>query len=51
LLFLIDENLPRTLVDVCRECGHEAVHVRDVGLGETADPKSAASPDTTASHC
>lgn len=34
--FLIDECLHTTLVDVARECGHEANHINYLGLsGET----------------
>jgi predicted nuclease of predicted toxin-antitoxin system len=40
--FIIDANLPRTLCELCRELGHEAVHARDVGLSDSPDDAIAA---------
>jgi predicted nuclease of predicted toxin-antitoxin system len=36
--FLIDADLPRSLSDVVRRHGHEAIDVRDIGLGSAKDP-------------
>jgi predicted nuclease of predicted toxin-antitoxin system len=41
LRFLIDGNLPRSLVGMLTEAGHEALHVRDGGLGDAEDSKIA----------
>jgi len=35
--FLVDANLPRSTTACIRKCGHEAVDVRDVGLGQSPD--------------
>ena len=37
--FLVDENLSPRLADLLTACGHDAVHVRDLGLhgGSDAD--------------
>ena len=35
--FLIDENLPSSLVDYLRIKGHTALHVQDAGLAASAD--------------
>jgi predicted nuclease of predicted toxin-antitoxin system len=35
--FLIDANMPRTTVALLNERGHTAVHVRDIGLGDSDD--------------
>ncbi len=35
--FLIDENLPRSLTELFHQYGHEAVHVRDIGLQGASD--------------
>lgn len=40
--FLIDGNLPRSLVQVCERFGHQAVHVRDSDLSTAADERIAA---------
>lgn len=40
--FLVDANLPRSLADVARTAGDEAIHVRDVGLGDATDETIAA---------
>lgn len=39
--FLIDADLPRSLGSLIRSYGHEAVDVRDVGLGDAQDPQVA----------
>jgi hypothetical protein len=39
--FLIDADLPRSLDSLIRSYGHEAVDVRDVGLGRAQDPQIA----------
>src|ERR671924_7627 len=35
--FLVDANLPRSTAACIRKCGHEAVDVRDIGLGQSPD--------------
>jgi predicted nuclease of predicted toxin-antitoxin system len=35
--FLLDANMPRSALQSLRAHGHDAVHVRDVGLGDAAD--------------
>lgn len=35
--FLIDENLSPRLADLLRTAGHDAVHVRDLGLASAPD--------------
>lgn len=40
--FLIDEDLPRSLVNLFQQYGHEAFHVRDVGLRAAPDEEIAA---------
>lgn len=35
--FLVDASLPRGVVDVIRTFGHEAIDVRDIGLGDAPD--------------
>jgi predicted nuclease of predicted toxin-antitoxin system len=40
--FLLDANLPRSAVSVAARAGDEAVHVRDVGLGDAPDDVIAA---------
>jgi hypothetical protein len=40
--FLIDASLPRAVADVLRSAGHEAVDVRDIGLGAAGDAAVAA---------
>lgn len=35
--FLLDANMPRSALVVLREAGHEANHVRDLGLGDATD--------------
>ena len=39
--FLIDEDLPRSVGDLLRRYGHEAVDVRDIGLRGAKDSKIA----------
>ena len=39
--FLIDADLPRSTTDVLKRYSHEAVDVRDVGLGAAADEEIA----------
>lgn len=40
--FLLDANLPRSAVSVAVRAGDEAVHVRDVDLGDAPDDVNAA---------
>jgi predicted nuclease of predicted toxin-antitoxin system len=35
--FVVDENLPRLLTERLREAGHDALRVRDAGLGGAPD--------------
>lgn len=35
--FLIDQQLPPVLAETLRAAGHDAVHVRDLGLSAAAD--------------
>lgn len=35
--FLLDANLPRAAQAALRGCRHEALHVRDLGLGDASD--------------
>jgi hypothetical protein len=35
--FLLDANKPRSALEALRAYGHEAVHVRDIGLGDASD--------------
>ena len=35
--FLLDQNLPISLVTVLTELGHEALHVKPLGLAEATD--------------
>ena len=37
MIFLIDEDLPRSVSSLLKQYGHEAVDVRDIGLGGTED--------------
>jgi predicted nuclease of predicted toxin-antitoxin system len=37
LRFLIDASLPRSSADLARRRGHEAIDVRDIGLGASSD--------------
>jgi len=37
LRFLLDQNLPVSLIDVLAELGHEALHVKPLGLSEATD--------------
>jgi predicted nuclease of predicted toxin-antitoxin system len=37
LRFLVDASLPRSAADALRGLGHEAVDVRDIGLGGATD--------------
>jgi len=39
--FLIDEDLPRTIGNLLRQYGHEAVDVRDIGLRGAKDSQIA----------
>ena len=39
--FLIDANLPRTVIAVVRSLGHHAEFARDIGLGSAADDQIA----------
>ncbi len=36
--FLVDENLSESVAEVLVENGHDAIHVRDIGLGRADDP-------------
>ncbi|HEY3354065.1 MAG TPA: DUF5615 family PIN-like protein [Polyangia bacterium] len=40
--FLVDADLPRRAADLLRRAGHDAVDVRDVGLGPAPDEHIAA---------
>lgn len=40
--FLVDEDLPRSVTDLFRRYGHEAVRIRDVGLRGAKDVQIAA---------
>jgi len=40
--FLVDEDLPRSVVELLRGCGHEAISAREAGLGGAKDSKIAA---------
>jgi predicted nuclease of predicted toxin-antitoxin system len=40
--FLVDANLPRAIVATLRFHGHEAEHVKDIGLGSAPDERVAA---------
>lgn len=40
--FLIDANLPRSIVDEIVSAGYEAIHVRDIGLRDASDEVIAA---------
>jgi predicted nuclease of predicted toxin-antitoxin system len=35
--FIVDEALPRSLADAIRAAGHEAVHIREIGLQGSSD--------------
>lgn len=35
--FLLDANMPRSALTLLRQCGHEAEHVRDLGMGAATD--------------
>jgi len=37
--FLLDQNLSPTLVTLLTEAGHDAVHVRDLGLSQAPDER------------
>jgi predicted nuclease of predicted toxin-antitoxin system len=39
--FLIDADLPQSLVELLENRGHEAIHVRHIGLRHAADPQIA----------
>lgn len=39
--FLIDEDLPRSMDNLLRQCGHEAIDVRDIGLRGATDTEIA----------
>jgi predicted nuclease of predicted toxin-antitoxin system len=36
-LFVVDEALPRSLAEAIRSAGHEAVHIREIGLQGSSD--------------
>ena len=40
--FLVDEDLPRSVSNLLRQHGHEAVDVRDIGLRGASDKEVAA---------
>jgi predicted nuclease of predicted toxin-antitoxin system len=40
--FLLDANMPRTAVEGVQRLGHEAVDVREIGLGGAEDKQIAA---------
>lgn len=35
--FLLDANMPRSALHAIVQAGHEALHVRDIGLGDASD--------------
>ena len=35
--FLLDQNLPASLIPLLEHLGHEGLHVRDLGMGEATD--------------
>lgn len=37
MIFVIDQQLPATLAEWFEQRGHEAIHVRDVGLRDASD--------------
>lgn len=37
MMFMLDQGVARSAADVLRASGHDAVHVADVGLGESPD--------------
>lgn len=40
--FLVDEMFPRAVCPILHDLGHDAVHVRDLGLEARPDPEVAA---------
>lgn len=42
--FLVDASLPRSATELLRQCGHDAVDVRDIGLRSATDDVIAAQP-------
>jgi predicted nuclease of predicted toxin-antitoxin system len=42
MLFLLDANMPRSAAGTVQRLGHDAVDVRDVGLGGAEDAQIAA---------
>ena len=45
LAFKVDENLPREIVDLLRDCGWDACGVPDQRLSGAPDPRIVARPD------
>lgn len=39
MIFLLDANMPRSALRALTEVGHEAQHVRDIGLGDATDAR------------
>lgn len=35
--FLLDANMPRSALSALANAGHDALHVRDIGLGDASD--------------
>ena len=40
--FLLDANMPRSVIAVCKARGHDAIHVADQGIGSAPDDEIAA---------
>ncbi|MEO8502136.1 MAG: DUF5615 family PIN-like protein [Vicinamibacteria bacterium] len=40
--FLLDANMPRSVIAVCKARGHDAIHVADEGMGSAPDDEIAA---------
>lgn len=43
--FLLDANVPRSMLNIIEAHGHEAWHVSDIGLGDETDQRIAAQAD------
>ncbi|WP_395714589.1 DUF5615 family PIN-like protein [Reyranella sp.] len=49
--FLIDANMPRSVVALLRSLGHHVEFARDIGPGATLDRDIALRAKITARHC
>jgi predicted nuclease of predicted toxin-antitoxin system len=45
--FLLDANLPRSIMAVVRRAGHDCTHVRDIALAQASDAQIAAHAQAT----